>query len=192
VKKRGGPSFGSRDVNKHTNPARSPIRLIDRFAVVAGVLTMTPALAQEPAAVCHSQSLNVESANKAHTGTADAAGSWLCFYQGPTAIHLEVRQTSIAAILSAMANTYEISFRSSVPLSELRNGRYVGPVGSVISELLRGYDYAISHQHSHLDIIVFNKSGRQPVAPPVAAEPTPAAVSEAKPPRSSVTPSRAH
>jgi hypothetical protein len=62
----------------------------------------------------------------------------------------------------------------------------------VLSEVLRGYDYAISHQHSHLDIIIFDKSGGQPVAPPVAAEPPPAAVSEAKPPRSPVTVSRAH
>jgi hypothetical protein len=167
------------------------MRYLSGIAVVAGVLVIAPASAQQPTPVCHSQSINVEAANKTLLGTTDAAGASLCIYRGPTAVHLEVRRTSIAAILSAMANTREISFRSSVPLSELRNGRYVGPVGSVISEVLRGYDYAISHQHSHLDIIVFDKNGAQPVASPLTAELTPAALSEAKPPRAPVTVSRA-
>jgi hypothetical protein len=190
--KRGGPSFGSRGVNKHTERTRNPIRFLSGFAVVANLLIGAPALAQQPAPVCHSQSVNVEAANKTHVGITDAAGASLCLYRGPTAIQLEVRRTSIAAILLAMADSYDISFRSSVPLSELKNGRYVGPLGSVISEVLRGYDYAISHQHSHLDIIVFDKNGARPVASPLTAEPIPAAVSEARPPRAPVTVSRAH
>jgi hypothetical protein len=180
------------DVDKHTERARSPIRYLSCFMIVAAALAATPALAQEPAPICHSQSVNLEGANKTRVGATDASGASLCLYRGPTSVHLEVRQASIAAILSAMATTYAISFRSSVPLSELRSGRYVGPMRSVISEVLSGYDYAISHQPSHLDIVVFDKSGGRPVAPPVTAEPTPGAVSQARPPRNVVTVSRAH
>ena len=137
-------------MNKHTERARSPIRYLSCFMIVAAALAATPALAQEPAPICHSQSVNLEGANKTRVGATDASGASLCLYRGPTSVHLEVRQASIAAILSAMATTYAISFRSSVPLSELRSGRYVGPMRSVISEVLSGYDYAISHQPSAL------------------------------------------
>ncbi len=156
------------------------------------VLAGFPAGAQEPAPVCHSGLVNVERGMRTNAMDADAAGASLCLYPGPTAVHLEVRRTAIGAILSTMAETYEISFRSSVPLSELRSGRYIGPVGSVISQLLDGYDYAISHRYSRLDIIVFDKSGGRAVPSTLAAEPPPPPITEARPPRSEVTVSRAH
>jgi hypothetical protein len=71
-----------------------------------------------------------------------------------------------------LAGAYNISYRSWVPLSELRSGIYAGPVSSVISDVLDGYDYAIRHENSNIDIMVFNKSGGQAVPGPqhVAAQ----------------------
>ena len=169
-------------------------RALGRLATLAAtIVTTLPAYAQEPAPVCHSGLVNVERGMRTNAMNADATGSSLCLYEGPTAVHIEVRQTTIGAILSAIANTYQISYRSAVPLSELRSGRYAGPVRSVISEVLDGYDYAITHHYSHLDIIVFDKSGGRPVASTLAAEaPPPPVAGEARPPRSPVTVSRAH
>jgi hypothetical protein len=159
----------------------------------AAVLTALPAKAQEPPPGCHGGLVNVEERRmRTNAIDADAAEASLCLYQGATGVHLEVKHVTIAEILSAMAGPYQISYRSSVPLSELRSGRYSGPVGSVISNLLDGYNYAISHHSARLDIVVFDKSGGRAVPSPLSAEPSPPPATEAKPPRSPVTVSRAH
>jgi hypothetical protein len=168
-------------------------------ALAAAIATPAPACAQEAVPVCHSRAVNTRQANKPHIANGDAAGASLCLYQGPTALHLEARQTSIAAILSALASAHKISYRSAVPLTEIRSGKYTGRLSSVISDVLDGYDYAIRHENSNIEVIVFNKSGgqpaaaAQPVAAPVAieAEQTTTALA-AKKTRGEVTVSRSH
>jgi len=169
-------------------------------ALAVAIATSAPACAQEAAPVCHARPVNVRLAARAHTANAEATGASLCLNQGPTTVHLEVRQTSIAAILSALASAYKISYRSSIPLTEIRSGKYTGRLQSVIADVLDGYDYAIRHENSNIEVIVFNKSGGQPVAAaqpapaPVAsaAEQTPAVAAEAKKTRGEVTVSRSH
>lgn len=152
------------------------------FAAAAVViLTLIPARAQEPAPVCHARSVNVQLANKTHVGITDTAGASLCLYRGPTTVDLEVHQTSIAAILSALAGAYQVSYRSSIPLAELRSGKYAGPLTSVLSGVLDGYDYAIRHENSNIEVIIFDKSGGQPIPPPavIQTDHTPAVTAEA-------------
>jgi len=168
-------------------------------ALAVAIAASVPACAQDAVAVCHARPVNVRLANKPHIASADAAGASLCLYHGPTTLHLDVRQTSIAAILSALGSAYKISYRSSVPLTEIRSGKYTGRVQTVIADVLDGYDYAIRHENSNIEIIVFNKSGGhpvaapQPVAAPVAleAEQTATALA-AKKTRGEVTVSRSH
>ena len=169
-------------------------------AVTVAIVSAVPACAQDMVPVCHARAVNARSADKTHTANTDAAGASLCLYQGPTTVHLEVRQTSIASILSALAGAYKISYRSSVLLAETRSGKYTGRVQSVISDVLDGYDYAIKHENSKIEVIVFNKSGgqavavAQPASVPVAIEPnqTAAAPPAAKKTRGEVTVSRSH
>jgi hypothetical protein len=170
-------------------------------AIAVAILVSGPVCGQEMAPVCHARAVNVRSANKTHMANTDAAGASLCLYRGPTTLHLEVRQTSIAAMLSALASAYNVSYRSSIPLTEIRSGKYTGRVQSVISDILDGYDYAIRHDNSSIEVIVFNKSGGQPVAAAkpvaapaaIAAERTAAAVTtEIKKKRGEVTVSRSH
>jgi hypothetical protein len=127
--------------------------------------------AQETASGCDARMVNVEFAKKRDAAKADTAGPSLCLYRGPMAVHLEVRQSSIAAILAALAGAYKISYRSAVPLTELRSGKYAGALQSVIAEVLDSYDYAIVHENSNIDVMVFDKSGGQsvPAAQPVSA-----------------------
>jgi hypothetical protein len=163
------------------------------------IATSAPACAQEAVPVCHARPVNVRLANKPHIASAEAAAPSLCLYQGPTIVHLEVRQTSIAAILSALGSAHKISYRSSVPLTEIRSGKYTGRMLSVISDVLDGYDYVIRHETSSVEVIVFNKSGGQPLAAAQPA-PTPAATeagqtaiaTPAKKKRGEITVSRSH
>jgi hypothetical protein len=171
-------------------------------AIGVAILTSGPICAQEAVPICHARPVNVRLATKspiASADTAGAAGASLCLYQGPTTVHLEVRQTSIAAILSALASAYKISYRSSVPLTEIRSGKYTGRVQTLIADVLDGYDYAIKHENSAIAVTVFNKSGGQPVAAaqpapvPVASEAERAAVATpAKKTRGEITVSRSH
>jgi hypothetical protein len=147
-------------------------RIRGGFSVIAAIiLTASPAWVQDVVPACHARSVDVDFADETAM-RADASGASLCLSRGPTTAHLEVSQTSIAAILSALAGAYKISYRSSVPLSELRSGIYAGPVSSVISDVLDGYDFAIRHENSNIDVMVFNKSGGQPMPgpQPVAAQ----------------------
>ncbi|HEY1746380.1 MAG TPA: hypothetical protein VGG11_06410 [Xanthobacteraceae bacterium] len=61
-----------------------------------------------------------------------------------------------------------------------------------MSQPLDGYDDAISHRYSRLEIIVFDKSGGRAVPSTLAAEPRPPPVTEERLPRSPVTVSRTH
>jgi hypothetical protein len=168
-------------------------------ALAVAIATSAPACAQEAVPVCHARPVNVRHPAKAHSANADATGASLCLYRGPTTLHLEVRQTSIAAILSALGSACKISYRPSVPLTETRSGKYTGRVQSVIADVLDGYDYVIRHDNSSIEVIVFNKSGGQPVAAALPA-PTPATVEAeqtatahaTKKTRGQVTVSRSH
>ena len=165
-----------------------------RGLAVIAVLIAVSASAQEAAVVCRARSVNVEHGNNAEAMEADAGAASLCLYQGPATIRLEAHKTTIAAILSAMVQSYKISYRSSVELSELRSGTYAGPVRSVLSEVLAGYNYAILYQSSHLEIIIFGKSGWLPVPAAAASEAnqTRAAATDANETRGSHPVSRNH
>jgi hypothetical protein len=169
-------------------------------AIAVAVLTAGTAWAQDSIAVCEAREVNVERGYETGPANADATGVFFCVYQGPTTVHLEVRQISIAAILSALSGAYKISYRSAIPLTETRSGRYAGRVQSVIADVLYGYDYVIRHENSNIDIIVFDKSGGQPISAaqvmptPVATETSQTAevATNVRRPRGEATVSRTH
>ena len=86
------------------------------------------------------------------------------------AVELEVRQTAIETVLSALFGAYKISYRSTMPLNELRDGTYRGPLGYVISRVLDGYNYVIKQENGNFKIIIFNKRGKQAVPAPAITE----------------------
>lgn len=187
---RGGVTRATAWLQSSRRRGFAAIALASVISVSAGAQDMVP--------ICHARPVNVRIA-KAHMANADAAGASLCLYRGPLTVHLEVRQTPIAAILSALRSAYQISYRSSIPLTEIRSGRYTGRVQSVIADVLDGYDYAIRHKNSNIEVIVFARSGGQAVP---AAQPAPvslgieakqtAAANEVKKTRGEVTVSRSH
>jgi hypothetical protein len=143
-------------------------RDLTALAVVAAalVLSTVSASAQE-VPPCRLRSVNVEHAH--HVRESDAIGL-LCLQGSQKAIHLEVRQATVAAVLSALSTAYKISYHSSVALNETRDGVYAGSLGRVISRLLNDYDYVIKPEKSTLDVFIFEQKGRHAVTAPIAIE----------------------
>lgn len=131
------------------------------------VLRAVPGLAQD-VPPCRSRSVNVEHAH--HVQKSDAAVGLLCLDGSRSAVHLEVRQATVAAVLAALSTAYKISYRSSIPLDETRDGIYAGSLEQVISHLLSDYDYVIKPETSALDVFVFDQKGAQAVPAPIATE----------------------
>jgi hypothetical protein len=90
--------------------------------------------------------------------TADRGGHSLHIEGDATALRVEVRQTTIADVLSALAR-FNIRYRSSTGLDEVLDGTYAGPLGRVVGRLLNGYDYAAKVDGLKLEVMVFGKRG---------------------------------
>jgi hypothetical protein len=152
------------------------------FTVIAAIALGTlPVRGEDLPPPCRSRAVNVERVSNALK--TDVPDGSLCLQGSATALHLEVHQTKVATVLSALANVYKLSVRSSSDLSEARDGVYAGSLERVISRLLVGYNYVIKHENSGLDIAVFDKKGEQAIVAPVVtlasqnAERAPAQVS---------------
>jgi hypothetical protein len=131
------------------------------------VLSAMSAAAQE-LPPCRSRSVNVEHGNRA--ARSKAGVSFLCAQGNLAWIHIETRRTTIAAVLSAMRASYNISYHSSIALDETRDGVYVGSLREVISRLLSNYNYVIKSENSTLDVDIFSKSGELAVAAQMPTE----------------------
>jgi hypothetical protein len=130
------------------------------------VASAASALAQE-VLPCRSRSINVEHASYVPE-SKDVVG-FLCAQGSPAGIHLEVHQTTITAVLSALRAAYRISYRSSIDLNETRDGVYVGSLREVMSHLLSNYNYVIRLDHATLDIDIFGRKGAHAIAAPAPA-----------------------
>jgi hypothetical protein len=138
------------------------------LAVAAALVLGTVSARAQDVPPCRSRSVNVEHADRLRK--SDAAIGLLCLQGSRKAVYLEVRQASVAAVLSALSTAYKMSYRSSIALNETRDGVYAGSLGQVISRLLNDYDYVIKPGKSTLDVVIFGQKGEQAVTAPIAIE----------------------
>ena len=82
-------------------------------------------------------------------------------------VRLDIRDTTIADVLSALNTSFDMSYSSWIVLDEEINGTYTGSLRRVITRVLDGYNYVIKQNNAKLDIIVLGKRGERAV--PVAA-----------------------
>jgi hypothetical protein len=85
------------------------------------------------------------------------------------ALHVEVQQTTIADVLSAL-ESFNIRYRSSIALNDVVNGTYAGPPGRVLSRLLVGYNYAIKQGDAEIDVIIVSRYGEQAIPAPIIVQ----------------------
>jgi hypothetical protein len=89
------------------------------------------------------------------------------------AVRITTSQDAISDVLSALAATFNVRYRTAIPLDAAANGTYSGSFGRVIYSLLEGYNYVIKTDRESTEIVVFGRRGEvairpiPPRAPPV-------------------------
>jgi hypothetical protein len=101
--------------------------------------------------------------------TADRNGHSLRIQGDAAALHVEVQQTTIVDVLSAL-ESFNIRYRSSIALNDVVNGTYAGPPGRVLSRLLVGYNYAIKQGDAEIDVIIVSRYGEQTIPAPIIVQ----------------------
>jgi hypothetical protein len=99
--------------------------------------------------------------------TTDHSGRSLHIDGDAAALHVVVQQTTIADVLSALAG-FNVRYRSSIGLDEMRDGSYAGSLGHVVARLLNGYDYATKQNGSRLEVTIIGKGGEIGSPGPIA------------------------
>jgi hypothetical protein len=104
-----------------------------------------------------------------HAGPAQlTAGRGSLRIEGDAAaLHVEVQQTAIADVLAAL-KSFNVRYRSSIGLDEMRDGSYAGSLGHVVARLLNGYDYATKQDGSRLEVTIIGKGGETEMPGPIA------------------------
>jgi hypothetical protein len=82
------------------------------------------------------------------------------------ALHIDVQQTTIADVLSAL-ESFDVRYRSSIGLGEVLNGTYAGSLGHVVARLLNGYNYAAKQDGSRVEVTIFGKRGEFATPAPI-------------------------
>jgi len=85
------------------------------------------------------------------------------------ALRLEVHDSTIATVLAAIGRAFGVQYRSSTPIDDAVSGTYTGSLTRVIANVLDGYNYAIKHEGSVLDVSIFGRSPGQ--GTPAASSP---------------------
>jgi len=77
----------------------------------------------------------------------------------PVAVRVTTSQDAIADVLSAFAATFNVQYRTAIPLDAAASKSYSGSFGQVISRLLDGYNYVIKKDQETIEIVVFGRRG---------------------------------
>jgi hypothetical protein len=144
------------------------LRNVTAFTIVAAAaLSSAAARADDMPRSCYSLSANAKTANNVDAPASDLTAGSLCVQGGPAAVRLEVHQTSIATVLTALSTVYKITCRNSIALNQTRDGTFAGTLREVISRVLNGYNFVITQNNAHLDVIIVDKAKQAATAPVV-------------------------
>ena len=85
----------------------------------------------------------------------------------PTAVRVTTSHDAISDVLSALAASFNVRYRTAIPLDATANAIYSGSLRRVVSRLLDGYNYVIRTDSAAIEIIVFGRRGEVAIpAPP--------------------------
>jgi hypothetical protein len=78
----------------------------------------------------------------------------------PSAVRITTSRDTISDVLSALAATFKVRYRTAIPLSAPADATYSGSFRQVISHLLDGYNYVIKTDDSKtVEIVVLSERG---------------------------------
>jgi hypothetical protein len=99
-------------------------------------------------------------------GAAPPARAEVHVEGNPAEVRITTSQDAISDVLAAVAKTFNIQYRSAIPLDAAANASYSGSFGQVISRLLDGYNYVIKREPEGTEIVVFGRRGEVAIVPP--------------------------
>ena len=82
------------------------------------------------------------------------------------AVRITTSQDAISDVLSALAATFNVRYRTAIPLDAVADATYAGSFGQVISRLLDGYSYVVKKHGETTEITVFGRRGEVAIPPP--------------------------
>jgi hypothetical protein len=86
----------------------------------------------------------------------------------PAAVRVTTSRDAISDVLSALAATFNVQYRTAIPLNAAAGAIYSGSFRQVISRLLDGYNYTIKTDDSKTtEIVILSRRG-EAVNPPKA------------------------
>jgi len=83
----------------------------------------------------------------------------------PAEARVTTSRDSISDVLSALGATFNVQYRTAIPLDAPALAIYSGSFGQVISRLLDGYDYVIKTNRDATEVVVYGKSGEIAMPP---------------------------
>jgi len=87
------------------------------------------------------------------------------------AVNVSTDRAKISDVLSAIAKTFQMTFRTAIPLDAPSDPTYAGTFGQVISHLLTGYNYVIRRDGDAAEIVVYGRRGEVAIPPPAPKPP---------------------
>lgn len=93
------------------------------------------------------------------------------------AVRISTSQNTIADVLSALATSFKVRYRTAVPLIAAADPAYSGSVRQVIAHLLEGYDYLVKTDQETMEIVVLGSRGQAAISAPAAKAAPPDVVS---------------
>lgn len=86
--------------------------------------------------------------------------------QGDTgAVKLEASDASVDDVLAALSARFGVSYQSSSPLTRRITATFDGPLSSVVTRVLDGYDFVIKSSSGKLDVRVLSNGSPRPAIP---------------------------
>jgi hypothetical protein len=102
-------------------------------------------------------------------GIPTIAGAEVHVGGSPAMVRISTSRESISDVLSALAATFNVRYRTAIPLEAAADATYSGSLQQVISRLLDGYNYMVKTDDSKtIEIVVFGTRGKA-VNPPKAS-----------------------
>jgi len=105
-------------------------------------------------------------------GLATTAHAEVHIEGSPSAVRVTTNQDAIADVLWAFAATFNVQYRTAIPLDAAANRAYSGSLGQVVYRLLDGYNYVIKKDQEKIEIVIFGKRGQSAI-PPAAPKAVP-------------------
>jgi hypothetical protein len=83
----------------------------------------------------------------------------------PAEVRVTTSKDTISDVLSAFGATFNVQYRTAIPLDASALATYSGSLGQVISRLLDGYNYVIKTNRDATEVVVYGRSGEVSVPP---------------------------